>query len=77
MGLWQKPAEELYDIKNDPDCLNNLAGQTNLADVQQLLKTTLLNDLKNQGDPRIAGNGAFLIPLNTWIIKTKASMNDS
>jgi arylsulfatase A-like enzyme len=45
--------EELYDLRGDPDCLNNLAGQRG-ADS---LRSQLLNELQAQQDPRALGNG--------------------
>ena len=67
----KRPAEELYDIKNDPDCLHNLADQGDMADVKQLLKTTLLNELKTQGDPRVNGNGEFFDSIEYMDSKNK------
>lgn len=40
--LWSpKPVEELYDLKNDPQELNNLAGDPSLAEKQSFLKDKL------------------------------------
>jgi N-sulfoglucosamine sulfohydrolase len=51
------PSEELYDLKNDPDCMNNLAG----VPEQQTRRTSLLSKmtekLTQQGDPRMFGKG--------------------
>lgn len=51
------PAEELFDLESDPDCVNNLAAapaqQTRRAD----LEAQLLAKLKQQGDPRMSGQG--------------------
>ena len=49
--------EELYDLNNDQDCVINLAGNPKFAEIQQLLKTELLNELHEQKDPRILGEG--------------------
>lgn len=53
----KRPPEELYDLRKDPDCVNNLAGHTDFAAVQAKLKQQLTDMLKAQGDPRIFGQG--------------------
>lgn len=45
-----RPAEELYDIVNDPFELNNLAEQKNLKAVKQDLRLRLLRWMDEQGD---------------------------
>ena len=47
------PADLLFDLKSDPDCMTNLAGLVSFAD----LKKQLFAELKQQGDPRILGQG--------------------
>ncbi len=49
----KRGAEELYDLKSDPDCLNNLAGKKDAS----ALKKQLFDELKAQEDPRALGNG--------------------
>ena len=57
---WAKrPAEELYDIKADPDCINNLAGKPGHAQQQKRLREKLDKILVEQGDPRIAGDDHY------------------
>lgn len=55
MAFSKRPEEELYDVKNDPYCLNNLAGNTDYADIQKNMKEALLNELKRSEDPRVVG----------------------
>lgn len=57
LAVARRPAEELFDIKKDPGCLNNLAGKEAFAEVQQRLSNRLLTYLKETGDPRVTGNG--------------------
>ena len=45
-----RPAEELYDVVNDPDNMVNLAGQTQYAGIQAALRTRLKGWMKDQGD---------------------------
>lgn len=53
----KRPQEELYNVKDDPDCVNNLADIQEFADVKSQLKTQLFAELKKEGDPRMFGNG--------------------
>ena len=60
--LWQlsfgkRPQEELYDIKQDPDCVENLAGVAEYVDLEKQLKEQLFAELREQGDPRMFGKG--------------------
>lgn len=50
-------AEELYDLRTDPDCMHNLAGQTRHASAQSRLREQLHAELTEQGDPRMRGEG--------------------
>ena len=53
----KRPAEELFDLKNDPDCVNNLAASPEHQSRRAALETQLLAKLKQQDDPRMSGNG--------------------
>ena len=53
----KRPAEELYDLKTDPDCLRNLANDPEHAGIKQKLQDQLTAELKQQGDPRMFGKG--------------------
>ena len=54
-----RPQEELYDLKKDPDCVNNLAGIADLRELKQKMKQQLFDELNKQEDPRVLGNGHF------------------
>jgi N-sulfoglucosamine sulfohydrolase len=43
--------EELYDLKNDPNCLQNLAGDSALADVLDERRRVLQDWMNGSGDP--------------------------
>jgi len=49
--------EELYDIGKDPECMNNLAADAGYNSVKRKLHEQLYNELLDQDDPRILGNG--------------------
>lgn len=55
MGL--RPAEELYDVRNDVDCMNNLASNPANAKRMKALRSELLKALRSHKDPRIVGDG--------------------
>jgi arylsulfatase A-like enzyme len=60
--FWQacfgkRPQEELYDVKNDPDCLKYLAKAPDREALKRALKEQLFNELKAQADPRMFGQG--------------------
>jgi len=46
---------ELYDVINDPYCLNNLSGKSEYTQLESELKNVLLAELKKTGDPRVVG----------------------
>lgn len=53
----KRPQEELYDLRKDPDCVNNLADRKEHAKVKGALKEQAFAELKAQGDPRMFGRG--------------------
>lgn len=53
----KRPAEQLYDIKNDPGCVNNLAENPDFIQIKKDLNKVLIEELTIQGDPRMPGNG--------------------
>ena len=52
-----RPAEELYDLQRDADCVTNLVGLTNSAPLAANLQRRLFDELTAQHDPRMAGQG--------------------
>lgn len=53
----KRGAEELYDLRNDPDCLSNRAGLDMARAQQDNLRSQLFAELREQQDPRALGNG--------------------
>lgn len=53
----KRPAEELYDIVNDPGCLENLAGSQRYAAELLDLRNRLGGYLMQTLDPRVTGHG--------------------
>ncbi|MEX0320556.1 MAG: sulfatase [Puniceicoccaceae bacterium] len=59
LAVAKRPAEELYDIKKDPGCLNNLAENPDFADIKEELWNKLAVELRTTGDPRIYDSDIF------------------
>ena len=57
-AMGKRPAEELFQIKRDPDCVHNLAGNPEYAKIKAELNQKMEQALAAQKDPRILGNGA-------------------
>lgn len=55
LAFGMRPAEELYDLKNDPGQLRNVAGSIEYLNVQQSMRRQLFDHLTNTGDPRVTG----------------------
>jgi N-sulfoglucosamine sulfohydrolase len=53
----KRPEEELYDLKQDSDCLVNLANDARRQPLKEQLKRQLEIELKAQDDPRMFGQG--------------------
>ena len=47
------PADQLFDLRRDTDCMTNLAATVSFAKLQK----QLFDELKQQGDPRMLGKG--------------------
>lgn len=56
LAVGKRPAEELYDIENDPGCINNLALNPDYEEITERLRSRLSNKLEETGDPLVAGN---------------------
>jgi arylsulfatase A-like enzyme len=54
----KRPSQELYNILGDPDCLDNLARESEYQAVLNQLNIQMLDELKTQHDPRVLGNGS-------------------
>lgn len=57
MAVAKRPAEELFDIVEDPGCLNNLADDPQYAELRQQLAERLEDELRQTGDPRVLDGG--------------------
>ena len=53
----KRPAEELFDLAKDPDCVTNLAAEAAHRGRVAAMRETLFAQLRLQDDPRILGRG--------------------
>ena len=53
----KRPREEFYDLRSDPDCVQNLADRQSTEARRELLRSRMHRELAEQGDPRMMGNG--------------------
>ena len=53
----KRPLEELYDIGEDPECVENLAETPELRGRKEALRDQLFRELREQRDPRVMGEG--------------------
>ncbi|MBN2315596.1 MAG: sulfatase [Sedimentisphaerales bacterium] len=60
LAFGKRPADELYDIKNDPYQLRNLADQNQYAEIKMELAARLKKELIETQDPRALGKGQEL-----------------
>ena len=59
LGFGKRPAEELFDVKNDPDQLHNLAADAKYAKIKETLAAQMKGYLVQTKDPRM-GNGKLI-----------------
>ncbi|MCK9342362.1 MAG: sulfatase [Massilibacteroides sp.] len=52
----KRPEEEMYDMRNDMDCINNLAMSPDYQGVKEELKEILFGRLKEMKDPRVVSD---------------------
>jgi len=53
----KRPAEELYDLRKDPDQMKNVAADPAYAGIAKDLGQRLMQTLTKVGDPRVTGDG--------------------
>jgi arylsulfatase A-like enzyme len=57
LSFGKRPTLELYDLKNDPGQLVNVAASANYVEIARKLEGQLEAELKASGDPRVMGKG--------------------
>ena len=59
LGFGKRVDEELYDLKDDPDCVKNLAASAAHKALKSGLRAQMERELRAEGDPRMFGRGAI------------------
>ncbi len=57
MAFAQRPGEELYDLRQDPYQMKNVAGDAVYAKEKTKMAAQLMKVLQASGDPRVVGDG--------------------
>jgi len=55
LAVAKRSEYEFFDIKNDPYCLKNLAGNPDYADTEKEMKDILIKELVKSKDPHVVG----------------------
>jgi N-sulfoglucosamine sulfohydrolase len=58
VAFGKRPADMLFRLTDDPECVRNLATDPAFARVMEELRSRMVTMLKAEGDPRALGNGA-------------------
>ena len=77
LGFGKRPAEELYDVRNDPDQVKNLAGSPASVATLSRYRDHLETILRGGGDPRIEGKDPWQAYVYHQTTGYGASMNRS
>jgi arylsulfatase A-like enzyme len=59
LSFGKRPAEELYRVADDPDCIKNLAADPALQATKAELRKEMEASLRADQDPRVLGQGAI------------------
>ncbi len=59
LAVGKHPQEELYNVNQDPGCINNLANDPDYSHIKTELYSQLRRTLREQNDPRIVGSEIF------------------
>lgn len=59
LSFGKRLPDELYDLKRDPEGVNNLANDLTYAATMEELRYKMMSLLKDEQDPRALGNGAI------------------
>lgn len=57
LNFGKRVSEELYNIKEDPFCMKNLAADESYRELKDQMNNEMVEKLREQGDPRILGKG--------------------
>lgn len=62
LAFGKRPAEELYDLRKDPDQIINVASQPEYQSIRQEMAERLMTELRSANDPRLGDDVIFEKP---------------
>lgn len=62
LAFAKRQSEELYDVRNDPDMMNNLANDPKFTEIKAQMSGDLMSKLKAAHDPRVSDDVIFEKP---------------
>ena len=74
LAFLRHPSEELYDLRRDPDQLDDVAESANYAKVKQQLRRKLDAELIRSSDPRQAIEGYEIRDIEGWPIRVSKQL---
>ncbi len=57
LAVVKRPEWQFFNVKDDPECLNDVAGDPDHAAMFVRYHTQLIDTLTKTGDPRVSGYG--------------------
>jgi N-sulfoglucosamine sulfohydrolase len=66
LAFGKRAGEELYNMRNDPDCVKNLASSPESESRTKALREQMERELRKQEDPRILGQGDIFDAYPNW-----------
>ena len=64
LSFGKRPAEELYAVTDDADCVHNLAADAQFAEIKSKLRAEMEKMLRQEGDPRSLGKAEIFDTYN-------------
>jgi len=68
LAFGPRPNEELYDLRKDPDQLENVAADPTYRKTRDLLSRQLATELRTSGDHRFSLTGHSTFPVHGWTV---------
>jgi N-sulfoglucosamine sulfohydrolase len=74
LAFLRHPSEELYDLRNDPDQLNNVATDSAHLEIRQGLSRQLEAELIKSADPQVAVDGYTSRAIVGWPVRVSDAL---
>ncbi|MDF1745094.1 MAG: sulfatase-like hydrolase/transferase [Gimesia sp.] len=76
LSFLRHPAEELYDLRNDPHQLVNVAGVSGYTQTRKQLRQKLTAELIKTNDPRVAVPGYISRSIEGWPVRVSKKLTN-